>query len=169
MHNFRNMQRGKVMLKLIAVVGQGSLLHWYWQYGGDVHAVFCLMQWYEWCFICGDDGWLWWESRWGVPWSQRVSGKQYYATHSLFYFPTYYQHQSIPNNLWVGNLLIQKKTISSKKNTLFLNELQTYILIRDSLLPRITYRVIADCAQIQSILNGGTDLSNPPRIQHWTL
>ena len=101
MHNFRNMQWGKVMLKLKAVVGHGSFLHWYWQYGGDVHAVFWFMQWYEWCFICGDDGWLWWESCWGVPWSQRVSGKQYYATRSLFYFPIYYQHQSIPNNLWV--------------------------------------------------------------------
>ena len=128
-------------------------------------AFFWLMQWYEWCFICRDDGWLWWESRWGVPWSQRVSGKQYYATHSLFYFPTFSQHQRI-----VYQTIFELVSSSSrennfvKKSTLFLNELQTYILIRDSLLPRTSYMVIADCAQIQSILNGGTDLSNPPRI-----
>ena len=167
MHNFRNgeaeMQRGKVRLKLKAVVGQGSFFHWYWQWW-----------WCSCCFLVDAMIWMMFHLRgWWLIMVGKLLRRALISTGEwetilcntlFFYFPIYYQHQSIPNNLWVGNLLIQKKTISSKKSTLFLNELQTYILIRDSLLPRISYRVIADCAQIQSILNGGTDLSNPPRI-----
>ena len=162
MHNFKNMQRGKVMLKLKAVDGQGSFLHWYWQYGA-------------WCFFLVDAMiWMvfhlrgWWlimvgkslrralisTGEWEtilcntliVLFSDLLSAPKY-TKQSLSWYPPH-----------------PEKTISSKKNTLFVYELQTYILIRDSLLPRTSYMVIADCAQIQSILNGGTDLSNPPRI-----
>ena len=165
MHNFKNMQRGKVMLKLKAVDGQGSFLHWYWQYGA-------------WCFFLVDAMiWMvfhlqgWWLIMVGKSLRRALISTGEWETILcntlivLFSYLLSAQHQCI-----LYQTIFELVSSSSrennfvKKSTLFLNELQTYILIRDSLLPRTSYMVIADCAQIQSILNGGTDLYNPPRI-----
>ena len=166
MHNFRNgeaeMQRGKVRLKLKAVVGQGCFFHWYWQWW-----------WCSCCFLVDAMIWMMFHLRgWWLIMVGKLLRRALISTGEwetilcntlFFYFPIYYQHQSIPNNLSVCILLIQRKPIR-KKITLCFWTNSKYIPLLGIPYSLISYRVIADCAKIQSILNGGPDLSNPPRI-----
>ena len=162
MHNFRNMQRGKVRLKLKAVVGQGCFFHWYWQWW-----------WCSCCFLVDAMIWMmfhlrgWWLIMVGKLLRRALISTGEWETilcNTLIVLFSYllsaskYSKQSLS---WLQPPHPEKNHFV-KKETFWTNYKHIALLgIPYSL---ISYRVIADCAKIQSILNGGPDLSNPPRI-----